>query len=113
MIRFIIESNFSNRDISGNVYNMAKVTSTKTGDHLWILGGWGSNGSNARSLVNQAIGDRYSYSNAIHTTGNVYHKIREFDRLEKEIKRYGSFVIEHETEKAITMIQELEKGDQQ
>lgn len=54
MIRFLIDTTVSKRDINGNCYNFSVVTSTKTGKHLVIDSGWGSSGDNVWALLRKA-----------------------------------------------------------
>ena len=53
MIRFIVETVSSNRDLYGNCYHFAQVTSTKTGKSLRIDSVGGE--SNASALVRRTL----------------------------------------------------------
>lgn len=101
MIRFIIETVSSRRDINGNRYHYATITSTATEKRLKVrdIGG----PSNARGMVMNAnpayCGELYSVEREI--------PIREFDRA-RRFHETGAFM-EHEV--TATMICDLERGE--
>ena len=54
MIRFLIDTTVSKRDISGNCYHYSIVTSTSTGQSVTIRAGWGSDGGNIKAALHKA-----------------------------------------------------------
>ncbi len=88
MIRFLIDTTVSKRDVSGNCYHYSVVTSTKTGQSLTIGSGWGSDGGNIKALLRRAGLD---WSEIHYAEAMI--PIREFNRREPE---NGEAVHEHE-----------------
>ena len=99
MIRFLINTTVSKRDIYGNCYNYSIVTSTKTGKRLAINSGWGSDGGNIRAMLRQA---GLEWNEISYTDSMV--GIREHGRLKANI---ANFVHEHNVTHA--MFFELER----
>jgi len=80
MIRFIINTTVSKRDMYGNCYNYSTVTSTKTGRRFTVHASYGSSGDNIKSKLRQSglEWEEINYSECV-------IPIREFNRLEKNI----------------------------
>ena len=76
-IRFNVCIYERKRDLSGNRYSLATITSTKTGNSLSVNLGWGG-GSNAERLAQRVAG---SYDAVDSST--VVLPCREYDRIEK------------------------------
>lgn len=77
MIRFLIHTTVSKRDMYGNCYSYSSVTSTKTGRSLVISSGAMSDGGNVKALLRKA-GLEHS---EIHYTESML-PIREWNRRE-------------------------------
>lgn len=99
MIRFLIDTTVSKRDVSGNCYHYSVVTSTKTGRNLIVATGWGSDGGNIRALLRNA-GLEWS---ELHYSERVIGK-REF----KQSDSFSENTV-HEHEITDNMIFNLEK----
>ncbi len=77
MIKYIIDTVSSLRDINGNCYHFARITSTKTGHSLVIDSVGGDN--NANYLVMRLLKLDYSQ---IHYT-NTWEAKRDWQRMSK------------------------------
>ena len=77
MIRFLIDTTVSKRDMYGNCYSYSTVTSTKTGRSLVINSGAMSSGCNVKGILRSA-GLEHS---EIHYAESML-PIREFNRRE-------------------------------
>lgn len=99
MIRFIIETTSSKRDVYGNRYHFADITSTITGQRLRCgVGG----ASNALSLVRQT-GARFD---EIHNVEIAHVPLRDWRRADKRTK-----IFEHQvTPDMITALEISERN---
>lgn len=100
MIRYLIDTTVSKRDVSGNCYNYSVVTSTKTGATLRINSGYGSDGGNIKAMLRKAGLDW----SEIHYSERLL-PIREFWRRREEALTDST----HEHEVTDEMILGLEK----
>ena len=83
MVRFLIDTTVSKRDIYGNCYHYDVITATKTGNSLVVRPTWGSDGGNTKALCRKAGLDW----SEIRYTERVIH-IREFKRSEPDAGVY-------------------------
>lgn len=100
MIRFIVETVSSKRDVYGNCYHYAIVTSTKTNKCLIIKHCGGPD--NARHYVHKVVewSEMYSSETSL--------PIRQFDRLAKGIEKSPVAFFEHELTNEMLLALETE-----
>ena len=103
MIRFIIRTTVSKRDVSGNCYHADIITSTRTGKSLVLSASLGSDGGNTKAFLRNMGIDWEEMLYVENMMG-----IRDFDRRYKNIKTRDILrpVFEHELTK--DMIHNLE-----
>ncbi len=102
MIKYIIDTVSSLRDVNGNCYHFARITSTKTGNSLVIDSVGGE--SNAPSLVRSKLDLDFS---EIHYT-NTWESKRDWQRMSKFA---SSGLYEHDI--TATMLRRLNRKDYQ
>ena len=100
MIKYIIDTISSLRDVNGNCYHFARITSTKTG-HSLVIDSVGGD-SNAPALVRRLLDLDFSQ---IHNT-NTYEAKRDWQRMSKFA---SSGLYEHDV--TATMLCRLNRKD--